>query len=473
MSKKMPAMDRQYTNDDLNALHRATLRILAGAGVVFESERALAVFRKHGFKTDGRKVFFTEDQVMGAIATAPDRFTLHARNPKKNIVIGTDTVVLAPTGGAPNISRADGRRQRATMADFETCCRLVQTSDVLNLGGYIMVQPDNVPATTAHLDMLSTYIKLCDKPILGASASGAAVKDTLELADMLFGGNHALKEKHAVIAIASVKSPLSFSGEQTDVILEMAAGRQPVVIATMVMAGSSGPVSIAGVAALQNAEVLAGIVLSQLTAPGTPVVYGATSAPLDMKTAISAVGAPETAQLASLAIRMAHFYHLPGRTGGSLTDAQLPDAQALAEGTLLLTTAIQNGANYIMHSCGQMGSFLSLSYEKWLMDEEVCANVLKSLILVEISDEAIDADLIISVGQGEYLTHPKTFAAFKSLSQPSLFSRCDHQQWTERGAKRIEDVAGEHLEKRLEMYTEPMLDPAVEKAIDAFVDQRK
>ena len=199
MNKTLSAIDRHYAYDDLNALHRATLRILAGAGVVFESEKALVIFRRHGFRTEGHKVFFTENQVMGALETAPDRFTLQARNPEKSVVIGTDTVVLAPTGGAPNISEADGGRRMATMADFVTCCRLVQTSDVLNLGGYIMMQPDDVPAATAHLDMLSTYIKLCDKPILGASASGMAVRDTLAMGGMLFGGRDALKEKPAGI----------------------------------------------------------------------------------------------------------------------------------------------------------------------------------------------------------------------------------------------------------------------------------
>lgn len=469
----MMEKDRQYTQEDLSTIHHGSLRILAGAGVVFESEKAVAIFRRHGFRTDGRKVYFTEAAVTRALETAPERFRLHARNPAKSIDIGTDTVVLAPTGGAPNISDVGGRQRRATMADFETCCRLVHSSEVLSLGGGIMVQANDVPAATAHLDMVSTYIRLCDKPIIGASVSGPAARDSLEMAGMLCGGMEVLQEKPGVIAVTNVKSPLSFSGEQAEVIMEMAACRQPVIVATMVMAGSSGPVSMAGVAALQNAEILAGIVLAQLTAPGAPVVYGATSAPLDMKTAVAAVGAPETVQLAMLTARMAHFYRLPCRTGGSLTDAQVPDAQALAEGALILASAVGSGANFILHSCGQIGSFLSLSFEKWLIDEEVSAHVLKSLTPVKISEAAIDADFIVSVGQGEYLTHPKTLATFRSLSQPSLFSRSDYQQWTESGARRIEAVAAEHLRQRLEFYEQPSLDPGMAKAIDAFVARRK
>ena len=139
---------------------------------------------------------------------------------------------------------------------------------------------------------------------------------------------------------------------------------------------------------------------------------------------ISAVGAPETCVIASATAQLAHFYRLPCRTGGILTDAHVPDAQALAEGTLLMSTAIRNGANLIIHSCGQISSLMALSFEKWLIDEEVCRMIRTVMGRVPVTAETLDIDTIKSVGVGgEYLTHPTTLERFRTLSQAGIFNR--------------------------------------------------
>ena len=140
------------------------------------------------------------------------------------------------------------------------------------------------------------------------------------------------------------------------------------------MSGTSGPISLPGSLALANAEILAGLVLSQLAGPGTPLIYGSVSAPADMRTVISAVGAPEAVVLASAVTQLARFYRLPCRTGGMLTNTHCPDAQAAVEGTLMMSTAVRNGANFIVHACGQLCSYISMSFEKWIIDEEMCRN---------------------------------------------------------------------------------------------------
>jgi len=466
--------NQKYSDDEATLIHEATLKILSQAGVGFESERALDIFRRHGFQVDGSKVIIAENRVSDALNQTPNRFTLHARNPDHSIDISRDTLSIAPTGGAPFINQIDGSIRSATMADFELCCQLVQTSKVLNLGGYLMVQPSDIEIATGHLDMLATYFKHCDKPIIGASNSGLAAKQSLEMAALIFDGHDQLKKQPAMIMVVDAISPLRFSAEQADVIIEMASFHQPLVISTMVMAGSTGPVSLAGVAALQNAEILAGIVLAQLVSPGNPVVYGSTSAPMDMKTTISAVGAYETAMLSELTCKMAQFYQLPGRSGGSLTDAHAVDSQALAEGTLLLATVVQSGVNFIFQGCGQMASYSSMSFEKWLIDEEICSNICQLRKPIEISEASIDAEFIISVGsEGQYLTHPKTFNQFKNLSQPNLFNRDNYLKWTKLGAKRIDIVAHEQIAQCVSDYSKPNLEPTIKKALDDYVLEEK
>lgn len=463
-----------FSNRDLTLIHEASLDILDRTGFDVHTPSIAGIFARKGCRTDGTKVFLTEKEVSDALATAPSRFRLHARNPEFSVNIGGDDFVFLPTGGAPFIAEPDGSRRTATLADFRNCCKLVQTSDQLDLGGYIMVQPGDLAPALAHLDMIQTYMTLCEKPVFGASANGATIRDTIRMTEILFRDSVSLEQTPAIIAVVNVTSPLQFSGEQAEVIVELARRRQPVVISNMVLTGASGPVDPATFIALMNAEILSGIVLAQLVCPGAPVVYGTSSAPLDMKTMVSSVGASETLKYASAAIQMARFYKLPCRAGGSLTDAHLPDAQALAQGSLMLSTAVRSGAHVIYHACGQIGSYSAMSFEKWMIDEEVCRTIRQMLAPVEIPETGVDLETVDQVGcGGQYLTHSSTLENFRSLSSPDLFSRKDHSKWQAGGGSPIHEIAAARLAQRLETYRDPGLDPDIEAALKAYAARRK
>ena len=462
-----------FSNYELTIIHEASLKILARTGVDFNDDTICRLFKHHGFKTNGSKVFFGEAQIISALQSTVPEFTLHARNPEYTLDIGNDNFVFLPTGGAPNIADAQGNQRPSTLADYRKCCKLVQTSDQLGMGS-AMVQPTDIPAVTTHLDVMLSYMTLCEKPICGATGYGLATRNTLEMAGILFGGKEKLKQMPVVISVVNVMSPLQYSKEQAEVIVEMARFRQPLVITNMILAGASGPVSLPSLLALGNAEILAGIVLSQLVNPGTPVIYGSTSAPMDMRTMVSAVGASETVKIASATIQLARFYNLPSRTGGGLTDAHLPDAQALAEGTLMLSMVVRNGANFIYHACGQMGSYISLSFEKWLIDEQVCRIVRQMIEPMEITSETIDVETICQVGTGgSYLTHPTTFQQFRTLSSPGIFNRKGYSKWKTEGGKPIDLVASEKLVQRLESYEKPPIDQGIEDRLHEFVKLTK
>lgn len=462
-----------FSTHELTLIHEASLKILARTGVDFNDDAISQLCKKHGFKTSGSRVFFGEAQIISALESTLPKFTLHARNPKYTLDIGNPNFVFLPTGGAPNIVDAQGNHRPSTLADYRKCCKLVQTSDQLDMGS-AMVQPTDIPVVTTHLDVMLSYMMLCEKPICGATGYGLATRDTLDMAGILFGGKEKLQQMPVVISVVNVMSPLQYSREQAEVIVEMARFRQPLVITNMILAGASGPVSLPSLLALGNAEILAGIVLSQIVNPGTPVIYGSTSAPMDMRTMVSAVGASETVKIASATIQLARFYNLPSRTGGGLTDAHLPDAQALAEASLMLSMVVRNGANFIYHACGQMGSYISLSFEKWLIDEEVCGLVRQMMEPMQITAETIDVDTINEVGAGgSYLTHPTTFQQFRTLSSPVLFNRKGYSKWKAEGGKPIDLVASEKLARRLENYKKPPIDQGIEDQLNEFVKVKK
>ncbi|CAB5087408.1 hypothetical protein D3OALGA1CA_668 [Olavius algarvensis associated proteobacterium Delta 3] len=469
-------MDRMqvFSRNEINQIHNASMEILAETGLRFNSGETIDIFEKHGFKRDGTKVYITERDVQEALQTTPSRFEVRARNSAYNVDIGEENFVLLPTAGAPYVVTFPGERRPATLDDYHTCCKLVQTSDQLDMVGHKMVEPMDLDPQTAHLDMIFASMVLCDKAYLGTAATRQATTDSIEMAAIAWGGEENLRRQPVMAAIITASSPLKYAAEESESIIDMARLRQPVVITNLVMAGSSGPISLPGLLALANAEILAGLVLAQLVGPGTPVVYGSISAPADMRTVISAVGAPEAVALSSASIQLARFYHLPCRTGGMLTNAHVPDAQAAAEGVLMMSTAVRSGANFILQACGQLGSYISMSFEKWLFDEEVCRMLRRVLTAMQITVDTIDIDTIKSVGSdGNYLTHPTTFTHCRNLYRPLLFTRDDYKDWYDNGAKQVFEAAFELLPKRLEEYTKPSIDAGLEQALREYVSRRK
>lgn len=145
-----------------------------------------------------------------------------------------------------------------------------------------------------------------------------------------------------------------------------AANNQPLVLACCSMAGFTSPTTLSATVIQNNAEILAGIVLSQLVRPGAPVVYGNTSTITDMSSMNLCIGAPEYQLISTAASQLEKYYKIPYRSGGGLTDAKDPDIQAGIEATTNLLLSIANGVNFILHAVGIMESFMSVSYEKWI-----------------------------------------------------------------------------------------------------------
>ena len=284
-----------------------------------------------------------------------------------------------------------------------------------------------------------------------------------------------LTETPVTVSLITPLSPLQYTAEMTGSVITLARYNQACIFGALIMAGSSGPSSLAGLLVQQNAEILAGVTLTQLVRPGAPVIVGGTSAILDMRTGCLSMGAPEVARISSATVQMAKFYNLPARSGCAVTDAHFPNAQAAFESTLNLYRALQNGSNFILHAAGILGAYNAMSFEKFIIDEEICTQILESLKPVTITAESIDLDCIKEVGiGGNYLTHPKTYEQCRTAFYLSnLVNRNGFSEWQEDGAKPINDRAAEILNERLAEYVKPDIDQKNEKDLFSYVQQRK
>jgi trimethylamine--corrinoid protein Co-methyltransferase len=464
------------TQEEMTRIHDAAMDLLGSTGIAFNEDEALEIFKKNGFKVDGKTVFFTEAQVQNALKTAPSRFTVTARNPEKSVPLGEDDFVFVPGYGAPFVTLSNGEQREATMEDYDNFCKLAQTSKYMDMNGFMMVEPSDVPAETAHLDMLFSSIVLSDKPFLGSPVSKQGARDCVEMAAIVWGGMDKLKALGPVtVSLINSLSPLQFSDEMAGSLIELARANQACVIASLIMAGSSGPVTLSGVLALQTAEILAGVTLAQLVNPGAPVIYGSTSSAMDMKTGGLSIGCPELSIVVSATAQMARFYNLPSRSGGGLTDAHFPDAQAGIESALALTTAARSGINFILHSAGILGSYISMSFEKFLIDEELCGITRRMLKPMEVTPSSIDTEMIKTVGiGGQYLTQPKTFQLCRTeFYLTDFMNRQNHAGWKASGKKRLDEFAADRLTQRLAAYEKPDIDAGTEAALVEFVTRRK
>jgi trimethylamine--corrinoid protein Co-methyltransferase len=465
----------ELTREQIRMIHDASMDILQHTGIKFNEAEALAIFQKQGIKVDGDVVFLTEADVLKAIETAPSQFVIHARNPENNVTIGNDNFVFAPGYGPPFMATKDGNWREGVMEDYNNFCKLIQTSKYLDMNGFLMIEPSDVFPDKAYLDMLCSNMVLCDKPFLGCPTSGQGAIDTLEMAAILWAGKDNIRNKPCVLANITTLSPLQFSAEMAASLIAYARFGQPCAIVALIMAGFTGPVTMAGVLTLQNAEILAGITLTQLVNPGAPVIYGSTSSPIDMKSAVISIGAPEMCQFVSATAQMARFYGIPSRGGGGLTDAQFPDIQAGMESALMLSAAIQSGVNYILHSCGILGSYLAMSFEKFVVDEELCGMFRKLVKPIEVTDDTISSDIIKEVGIGGlYLTHDQTLARCRTeYFVPHIAVRQTYENWAEAGMLRADQRAAEVVQQRLASYQKPDIDRNTERALLNYVEQHR
>ena len=470
-------IERMYTfsQDELEQIHQASMEILSSVGIAFYEPEAVELFKKHGAKADGVKVFIPESLIQKTLATAPPRFELTARDPAKSIPIGGPDFALVPGYGAPFIITPEGDQRAGTMEDYNNFCKLVQTSDHLDMNGFLMVEPSDIPKESAYLEMMLSNFLLCDKPLMGAPISRQTAAQAVEMAALAFGGKEAIQKHPVMLPVTSVIAPLRYSEEMAGAIIEFARAGQPVLTASLVMAGSSGPVTLAGLLAQQNAEILAGMALTQLVRPGVPFIYGSSSCPMDMKTGALAMGAPETMVIVAATAQMGQLYNLPTRGGGTQSDAHLADYQAGVEAALNLVTTIRSGINFVLHATGILDSYASMSFEKFILDDELCGMVKRMIRPVEVSEETLDLETIKKVGiGGQFLTQPKTFRLCRTeFFNPRVMIRQSRGGWAQEGRPDAARRAAVQLAERLESYSKPDIDPALEKDLKKYVEDRK
>jgi trimethylamine--corrinoid protein Co-methyltransferase len=465
------------SEDELEAIHDTSLTILEEMGMDFMHPQARAILKKAGaeVREGSERVRFDRHLILQAIQTCPSEFTLHARNPERNVRIGGKHLAFAQVASPPNCSDLQGGRRAGNQADFRNMVRLAQRYDIVHCTGGYPVEPVDIHASIRHLDCLSDIAKLTDKPFHAYSLGQARNRDGLEIARIARGITAEQMEREpSLFSIINSSSPLRLDTPMLQGIMEMSARNQIIMLTPFTLAGAMAPVTIAGALAQQNAEALAGIAFTQLVRPGAPVVYGGFTSNVDMKTGAPAFGTPEYMKAVLAGGQLCRKYGIPYRTS-NVCAANTVDAQAAYEAVFSLWALTQAGGNFIMHAAGWMEGGLTCSFEKFILDCDLLQMVAEFLTPLDVSPAGLGLDAVREVGPGgHYFGTAHTLERFETAFYAPLISDWrNFETWQEAGSPTAYQKAHAVWQKELAAYERPPMDPAIEEELDAFVARRK
>jgi trimethylamine--corrinoid protein Co-methyltransferase len=465
------------SEDELEAIHLTSLQILEEIGVDFMHAGAREILKQAGadVRDGSERVRFPRELILQSIKTCPSEFTLHARNPERNVRMGGRHLAFAQVASPPNCSDMQGGRRAGNQQDFRNMVKLAQRYDIVHCSGGYPVEPVDLHSSIRHLDCLSDIAKLTDKPFHAYSLGRERNLDGLEIARIARGISvEQMEREPSLFTIINSSSPLRLDTPMLQGIIEMSSRNQIVVLTPFTLAGAMAPVTIAGALAQQNAEALAGIAFSQMVRPGAPVVYGGFTSNVDMKTGAPAFGTPEYMKAVLAGGQLCRKYGIPYRTS-NVNAANTVDAQAAYESVFSLWALVQGGGNFIMHSAGWMEGGLTCSFEKFILDCDLLQMVAEFLTPLDVSPAGLAIDAVRDVGPGgHYFGTAHTLERFETaFYSPIISDWRNFETWQEAGSPTAFQKANLVWQRELAAYERPPMDPAIEEELDAFVARRK
>ncbi|WP_323786485.1 trimethylamine methyltransferase family protein [Thalassovita sp.] len=483
---QVPYITRQIPSYDLlgpeslNRIEAAMDRILAEIGIEFRDDPATVdLFRQAGGQVTaiGSGVWnikFEPGMIREIVKTAPERFTQHARNPLNSVEIGGDAMVFAPAYGSPFVMDLDQGRRYGTIQDFENFVKLGQSSPWLHHSGGTICEPTDVAVNKRHLDMVYAHMRYSDRGFLGSITAPERAEDSIEMCRILFGADF-VDENCVIMGNFNTTSPLVLDGVTTQGITAYARAGQGSIHVPFLLGGAVAPLTMAGTVAQCLAESMTACALTQLVRPGVPVVLGGFVSTMALRTGSPTFGTPEAA-LGSLVMgQMARRFKLPLRCAGNFATSKLPDGQAMQQAMMSMMSAVQGGANFILHSAGFLDGLLSMSYEKFVMDCDMCGALHAYMKGMAVDDETLGIDALAEQGPGEHLfgtahtlRHYKTAYWDSALNDDQPF-----ETWSEQGGVDMATRANRHWKQVLETFQPPAMADDTDLALKDFIARKK
>ncbi len=439
------------SDQEIRAIHEATLDILACCGVKMHHAPMLAFLKEKGLDVDAHQgtVRFSRQCLEDALASTPPQFEVFDRDGRPAFVLGDGRSKIAAGHNAVFwVDSETGQTRPSTVADVELFARICQELECIDAIG-IPVMPQDVPDPKATLLYgVRAVIENSTKPVFFSTDNGRTNRACIELVRAAFGGDLA-NQVYGISQLSST-SPLFWEDGVLGAIMDTVPTGVPLAILPEPIAGFTAPYTLAGLVTMNNAEALSGLAMIQLLRPGAKYLYANSWTTFDMRSAAALVGSTETTICRIAGAQLARFYRLPCHTTAPNSDNHAHDEQNAWEKTFSQFCAIAAGNDLIVN-CGMFATGMTCSHEQLLMDEAISAMSRRIVAGLAVTPETIAADLIQQVGpRGEnYLTLDHTLQWLRSgeYVRPRLTVCGPRGTWEGQGAKDTYQLARDQVRK--------------------------
>jgi len=382
-------MDIFLNEDHLQKIHSASLNILGNIGIIIDNPSAKEMLLDQGANEKNGRICITSDIIESAISKCPSTVILTGR--KHEIQLGSGDLHIHNMGGARDVLELpEGELRPALSTDLDISTRLLDALE--NITSITpLYTPRDVPGSLMAITMFDRTLRNTVKPINGPGVTTAVeVKILFEMMQIVLGDCPKVS-----IGVSPV-SPLNFSGDIPEVMLEVARHKLPFGPLPCPSVGATSPMSLAGSIALQNAENLASIALVQTYRPGLPVVYCGRLSVLNMHNLSPIWGNPEIGIMSAATVKLGHYYGLPVNVYGLSASGFACDIQSGYERAFNALVPALAGADELS-GVGEMAGGIYSSNAQIVIDNDIMGMVQRIKRGFVVDDESLAVDVISKV----------------------------------------------------------------------------
>jgi len=409
---------KPLTPDGVNRIAEAALELLSVSGMAVYSETTFEALRARGAEVDpeSRVARMPRSMIEDAVDSAPSSITLYSRNGECDQILHANRVHYGTGGTAIYVLDPDtGRRRPSTTEDVILNARMVEALE--NIHGFtINVFPTEIEQKD-QIDVNRFFHALdnTNKHVMGGIYSLAGCRNVVRMAEMIAGGEEALRRQPFISFITLIISPFKIDKDYGEMTCYLAQKGLPVVVPTEPICGTTSPVTLAGNVLTHVAETIGGIVAVQSVKAGAPAICGSVGSITDLRTMNHLGGPIERAMINAAVAQMAQHFGVPMYSTAGTTDSKAVDVQASYESAMSSLLVAMSGANYIHDIAGLMESDLTVSYEKLVIDNEILGMTQRVLRGIEVDEETLCLQRMIEKGPGEdYMMEEHTVRHMRS-----------------------------------------------------------
>lgn len=453
-------------------VHATSLKWLERIGVMVKSQKVLAMLEQAGASVDHGKgvARIPESMVKDAVAKAPKRINLGARDPKNEKVIPVESWPLMTTTGLAvfTYDLESGEKRPTTTKDLANFSRVADAMPAVDIV-WTTVTAGDAPQDALALHSLWTTLRNCTKHIhvIPTPKNAEEAKRLVDLGALVAGGHEQLRKRPLFSVISCPIAPLEFEKASIEGQVEYSKAGIPVVCMSMSLSGMSSPVTVCGTLVNINAENLASLVITQTAAPGAPFVYSSESAPIDMTTGVMDYASHNLPMISSGSSQMAKRYGLPSQTGNWGIETKVPGMQASFTEMLTTSLAAMTGSDMVA-GAGSCDAAKGAALEQVVIDSYLWEDCRRYMTKFEISDATAATEVVEAVGHGNtFLRHMHTVRNFK---KELIFRDLQRRHWQATLSTSMVPEAKSVAKKVLAEHTVPDMDPEVLRKGDEILE---